>query len=86
MRCPKCKNQLIEGKYQVYETLVEHVINPNGIRSSKPTLICPNKCYGKKAFWDEYGDSYPYFKWYAKILRWFGIWKGFVSYPEAIKD
>ena len=59
MRCPKCKKTLIKGKRKRYETLVEHVSNPNQKSYPlRPTYVCPNECFGKEQFFGYFGASY----------------------------
>lgn len=41
--CPACKARLVFCKRGHYETLDEHVGNPNGIVSKKDTFTCPNE-------------------------------------------
>lgn len=60
MKCPSCNSTLEITGQERLETLGEHVSNPNGTPSLKPTYQCVNancKCF--RAFmWDEYGDFY----------------------------
>jgi len=62
MFCPRCLSPLILGKdLRVYETIVEHVTNPNGFPIPKEFYICSNNsCLTRKygIFWDFYGDNY----------------------------
>jgi len=59
MKCPKCKTELIKGEAKAYETLMEHVSDPNSQDMTKrATYKCPNNCYGKDAFWGIYGGAY----------------------------
>jgi len=71
MRCPICGSELVEGMGRRYETLEEHVSDPNGTPSLKPTYVCENTQYkyplsDKKTncpfqhsiFWDIMGDFY----------------------------
>lgn len=72
MRCPICGEELVEGMGRRYETLEEHVFDPNGTPSLKPTLVCDNQhfkytkdgdegnCpFRHSIFWDYYiGDFY----------------------------
>lgn len=57
MRCPSCKKNLILGKPERYETLEEHVSDPNQeITCKRPTYVCP-VCY-PDAFFDDSGAFY----------------------------
>jgi hypothetical protein len=64
MYCPKCNESLCNGEKQMFETLYEHVENPD--RRDFPlrnTWVCTNdKCIASKdpsnIFWDESGDFY----------------------------
>ena len=60
MRCPKCKSVLELDKQRKYETLNDHISNPNAIDYPfRKTYVCPN---GSKwcltGFYDEWGDYY----------------------------
>jgi|WetSurMetagenome_2_1015567.scaffolds.fasta_scaffold639737_3 hypothetical protein len=62
MKCPFCKKELIPGKPRSYETLSEHVCDPNGEDGDpgeRPTWECTCE-YSKDCdvFWDEQGDIY----------------------------
>jgi len=50
MRCPKCKATLVKGKPKRYETLLEHVSDPNQKLLLRPTYICLGKCLGANQF------------------------------------
>jgi hypothetical protein len=44
--CPVCSTELIHGKKMLYETLCEHVCDPNGYNSCpsvRGTWVCPNE-------------------------------------------
>lgn len=59
MRCPKCDTELVDGGYREFETLSDHVGNPNALsHPPRSTLVCPNKCFGDRQFFDIYGDFY----------------------------
>jgi len=58
MRCPKCKTTLIGGGLKRYETLIEHVSDPNQELPLRPTYICPSKCLGMDQFFGMWGGSY----------------------------
>ncbi len=62
MLCPLCKTVLTKGKPIRYETLDEHVCNPNGTSPVRHTLICSNsECdtHTNKTFWGDDGEG-PY--------------------------
>lgn len=73
--CPKCNDVLIPGPKRRYETLVEHVSDPNKYYEKqaplRETLICPNNCYGHLQYWDYfYGDSYTHIPaWYRVVWK-----------------
>lgn len=56
VRCPFCQSELIQAKNKVYQTIIEHVENPNNkIHESRPTYVCD--CLNStQYFWDEIGD------------------------------
>lgn len=60
--CPVCRATLeISEDKKVYETLDEHVSDPNGELPARHYLLCPNEtCIAneRKVFWDWYGDVY----------------------------
>jgi hypothetical protein len=59
MRCPKCKVTLVDGGKRKYETLSEHVEDPN--KEDYPlrdSYICPNQCFGKDSFFNYEGAIY----------------------------
>ena len=59
MRCPECKTELIPGDLKEFETLLEHVSDPNQEEyPPRPTCVCPNRCFGEKQFFDTDGGSY----------------------------
>lgn len=59
MRCPKCKTTLIKDEPREYETLLEHVSDPNQEKFPlRPIYVCPNKCFGERQFFGIYGSSY----------------------------
>ena len=58
MLCPFCKKKLIPGKLKSYETLVEHVCDPNNEEVVlRPTYVCTCS-FSKNFFWDTEGDFY----------------------------
>ena len=62
MRCPICTVELINGEDRRYETLNDHICNPNGIHPKRETFVCRNtKCEAFKGqlFWDFDGGG-PY--------------------------
>ena len=62
MLCPKCKAELVRGENRVFETLDEHVSNPNQESYPKrPTWVCKFSycpCSKEDMFWDEIGALY----------------------------
>lgn len=63
MICRVCKTELVKGEEKCFETLCDHVSDPNGVyRPMRPTFECPNKdCIVNTVavgFWDDYGDFY----------------------------
>lgn len=54
MRCPFCHHTLVnKGREENYETLTEHVFNPNSIGSPRPVWECDNeKCFTNTIEWD----------------------------------
>ena len=59
--CPVCKSEIIDGKVLKYQTLNEHVCNPNGEPTKKQSYICGESdciCNENDIFWDDYGDLY----------------------------
>ena len=62
MKCPFCNRDLKPGKLRSYETLSEHVCDPNGEDgdpSERPTWECTCKhAVEVDAFWDDNGDIY----------------------------
>lgn len=59
MKCPHCKTELKKGKPKAYETLCEHVMNPNSEEFIlRATYYCPNRCGGKDAFYGINGGRY----------------------------
>jgi hypothetical protein len=65
-KCPLCKAKIIKGKEQVYETLCDHVCDPNNDNLPKRvTYICSDEnCKTRQhdCFWDDSGDLYGGFK------------------------
>lgn len=76
--CPRCKNPLSKGKSKRYETLSEHVLNPNKYLYYKPplrpTLKCNNGCYPRRHFFDPYiqPKEYDYYLplSFFEIIKW----------------
>ena len=69
MNCPICDSVLIQGEGRRFETLCDHVSDPNeeyGPRPLRPTFICPDSVEDTKCplgdnnllFWDEMGSVY----------------------------
>ena len=66
MLCPECNTMLVKGENKKYETLCDHVCNPNDDNLPlRVTYVCPNKdcILGREdIFWDKIGDFYGNFK------------------------
>jgi hypothetical protein len=66
MYCPLCHSPLNNGKDKKYETLCEHVSDPNmEDYPLRPTFVCGKEtceCHKQEVFWDESGDIYGGFK------------------------
>ena len=46
MKCPKCKHDLIRGEgTRIYQTIDEHVCQPNATPRPREYYVCPNECY-----------------------------------------
>lgn len=64
MNCPKCHKRLVQGKDREFETLTDHICEPNREHYPlRPTFICNNpQCPASKEdlFWDEWGALYGY--------------------------
>lgn len=64
MHCPKCHKPLIKGKDREFETLSDHVCDPNREHYPlRPTWVCNNvkcECGKTDIFWDEMGEYYSY--------------------------
>lgn len=62
MLCPCCKKPLVEGKSRVFETLADHVSDPNNEQGlpARETWECGHEYCAlyKNSFWDWYGDFY----------------------------
>lgn len=62
MHCPNCHNKLADGEPRKFETLSDHVCDPNRLNYPlRPTFICTNpECFisSTDVFWDESGDLY----------------------------
>jgi hypothetical protein len=58
LKCPYCKKELIKGEQKRYETLGEHVFNPNMREHPlRDTFVCTcEKSQGM--YWDDWGDYY----------------------------
>lgn len=82
MRCPICGSELVEGHGRKFETLSDHVSDPNGRnRPLRPTFECHGtvhldlknediKCpMSDSGFWDDYGEFYSQvdYKLYKRI-------------------
>ena len=83
MICRFCKKALVKGGEKEFETLSDHVSDPNALRSPlRATFICPDdKCLVNTVaigFWDNYGDFY-HSNWGAEELTPFKGYSG--DYP-----
>lgn len=61
MRCPQCKTTLILSVEKVsYQTLGEHVCDPNGDPPARTYFFCPEEdcVLHDSAFWDDDGSFY----------------------------
>lgn len=68
MKCPFCKRPLVPGESKKYETLADHVFDPNKTDYPlRPTFIC-GCLLSQGAYWDEYGDFYWSLRDYAKYV------------------
>jgi hypothetical protein len=64
MFCPACKSKLVLGGLKKYETLLDHVSDPNGESEPAHTFICVNpECEVSKrdCFWDTMGEFFSRF-------------------------
>lgn len=95
MKCPNCKRKLLISGYSEYESLIEHVTDPNGLRSTKPEYRCVKtinlipffRCYPRRIFWDEFGDVYippGFIQRMFWLLNIYGV-KCHAKVPNAIK-
>lgn len=58
MRCTFCKKVLERGPHRRYETLADHVFNPNlRVHPLRPTFVC-NCSQADGRFWNEHGHVY----------------------------
>jgi hypothetical protein len=60
-RCPLCEQRLLPTHVGRYESLDEHVSNPNGTPSAKPGMQCTNKhclSYELGCVWSAEGEVY----------------------------
>ncbi len=68
--CPKCSVNLVAGKPRSYETLVEHVSDPNMYWEKQAplrgTLVCPRNCY-PETYWSVFGESYSNPSWLRRM-------------------
>lgn len=60
MKCPICFTDLSIGEKQKYETLSDHVCDPNGDLPYRITFVCENKTckLHQNSFWDSEGEFY----------------------------
>jgi len=76
VRCPNCKADLVESKFlKRYETLMDHVCDPNGESPARPFFKCMNvSCDlyfpSTEVYWGYDGDCY--YRSSNKVVRsWF---------------
>jgi hypothetical protein len=71
MKCPCCKTKLINGDLKKFQTLTEHVCDPNQTNFPlRQTYICEDKnCVSHKydMFWNDGGECYSD-KWYEEDI------------------
>ena len=77
MNCPICGSELIEGVGRRYETLGEHVSNPNGIPSLKQTFVCDNESYVYPYSEEETNCPFRYSMFWDWMGDYYGVLKGF---------
>lgn len=72
MNCPACRTELTPGEARQYETLLEHVTDPNGEAEARPTLECPNQgcpAHQDGVFWAQDGEG-PYRSNFGRRYGW----------------
>ena len=60
MKCPRCEKKLVADKKRVFDTLIEHVCDPNYVAPPRMTFVCPDKCGG--SFYNHDGEGYAHDK------------------------
>lgn len=72
MKCPKCKRELVKGEgTKIYQTVDEHVCDPNSAPGAKEYYVCPTNCFkgifGYEGTYYEHNDEIdtPYKYWHA---------------------
>ena len=86
LKCPKCGTRLIIKGYSQYETLCEHVMDPNAENLPlKPRFKCLKRCYPRKYWWGIDGGLYSDTPWLQRLLWKFGIYGIFkdIEVPDA---
>jgi len=76
MICPDCRCPLRTGKPQRYETLCEHVTDPNKYFGGpmpplRPAYYCKTKkckSNSRHIFWNYYGDVYTGYGFWERIM------------------
>lgn len=61
MRCSICKTELVRGQDEEYETIMDHVSDPNAVDYPlRPTFVCSNSgCpVYDNSFWDSMGEFF----------------------------
>lgn len=87
LKCPKCGTRLKVRGYSRYETLCEHVTDPNAENLPlKPRFKCPRHCYLRRMFWGVDAGVYWGLGLFERLfwkLGIYGVYKD-TDVPEAI--
>lgn len=86
MKCRFCEKELVNGEEKRFETLCDHVSNPNATDYPlRPTFVCEDpECIANKVavgFWDELGSFY-YKNWGAEELKPYGEYNAINSHAR----
>ena len=86
LQCPNCKEILIITNYTRYKTLIDRQCKPDDPARVRPAYTCPQGCYGRRIFWDEYGETYIAPGIIEKILWKFAFYDLYdIDVPDAIR-